>query len=568
MSKPTKAIVAAGHEHTARAAVEVLRSGGNAFDAVIAAHFAACVTEPVLSSLAGGSYLLAHTSQGRMHIYDFFAHTPGARRSSTETEFYPISANFGQTQQEFHIGMGAFAVPGAVRGLFAIHRDLCRMPMRDLIEPAITLARQGVRMNRFQSYILEIVRPIYEASPEAMSVFGKRMDGDADPPGAQSPPGTSTLQSPPATSTLHSPPGTSGQQSPPGTSAQQSPPGTPGLRLVKEGELLQQPALADMLEMLSIEGEDLFYRGEIAAMIDRLSRDRGGHVTRDDMASYRMHYRKPLQTTRGKSTLFLNPPPSSGGSLIAFALHLLEASHAHKRPYGSSAYLTAMARAQELTELARLERMDRSGTLEDMLDPGLLHRFVEQMHEQPRFNRGTTHISILDADGNAASLTTSNGEGCGVMLPGTGIMLNNMLGEEDLHPAGLDRWPTNTRITSMMTPAMARLSGNRLVALGSGGSNRLRTAILQVLVNLIDYNMSLEEAVHAPRLHCEKGHLALEPGFSQTALTPLLGRWPDHRIWDEENLFFGGTHAVLLGPDGFQGCGDPRRGGISLRVDG
>lgn len=518
-------MVAAGHEHSARAATEVLRSGGNAFDAVIAAHFAACVAEPVLSSLAGGSYLLAHTSEGRIQIYDFFTHTPHVKRPGSDTEFYPITADFGQTSQEFHIGMGAFAVPGTVRGLFAIHRDLCRMPMRDLVQPAITLARDGVLMNRFQSYILDIVRAIYEASPEAMSVFGMRVDGDGSPEKT-------------------------------------------ALRLIKQGELLQQPALADMLEMLAIEGEDLFYRGEIAAMIDQLSRDRGGHVTRHDMDCYQMQYRKPLQAMRGETTLYLNPPPSSGGTLVAFALQLLEATPAGRRPYGSAAFLSAMARAQELTELARLEHMDKTGALEHLLSSEMVGRFMKQMTDQPRFNRGTTHISVIDVDGNAASLTTSNGEGCGVMLPGTGIMLNNMLGEEDLHPGGFDQWPTNTRITSMMTPTMARLTGNRLVALGSGGSNRLRTAILQVLVHLIDYNMPLEEAVNAPRLHCEKGHLALEPGFSPKELAPLLSQRANHKLWDEQNLFFGGTHAVLLGPDGFQGCGDPRRGGVCVRVDG
>jgi gamma-glutamyltranspeptidase/glutathione hydrolase len=124
--------------------------------------------------------------------------------------------------------------------------------------------------------------------------------------------------------------------------------------------------------------------------------------------------------------------------------------------------------------------------------------------------RGTTHISVIDAAGNAASLTLSNGEGCGHVLPVTGIMLNNMLGEEDLNPEGFHRWGEDLRLSSMMAPTLAEHAG-RLIALGSGGSNRLRTAILQVLCNLIDLGLSPEASVAAPRIHLERGKISIEP---------------------------------------------------------
>jgi len=142
-------------------------------------------------------------------------------------------------------------------------------------------------------------------------------------------------------------------------------------------------------------------------------------------------------------------------------------------------------------------------------------------------------------------------------------MLNNMLGEEDLNPAGFGRWDTNVRVSSMMAPTITR-SGDRLVALGSGGSNRLRTAILQALINLIDFDMDPQAAVFAPRIHFERGHLHIEPGFDEEALAGVQRQYPDATLWHETNLYFGGTHTVMWDGKRFSGCGDPRRGGVFL----
>jgi gamma-glutamyltranspeptidase/glutathione hydrolase len=136
-SSNIKGVVAAGHEETARAAELILQQGGNAFDAVVAAHFAACVAEPVLTSLGGGGYLLAHAPSNQHFIYDFFVQTPRAKRPAIDLDFKPIHADFGTAKQEFHIGLGAIATPGTIKGLYAIHRDLCTLPMDNLLEPII-----------------------------------------------------------------------------------------------------------------------------------------------------------------------------------------------------------------------------------------------------------------------------------------------------------------------------------------------------------------------------------------------------------------------------------------------
>ena len=514
-----KGVVAAGHEETAKAAEIILQEGGNAFDAVVAAHLAACVAEPVLSSLGGGGFLLAHTAYGVDRLYDFFVQTPKRRRSVEETDFYPISADFGTARQEFHIGPGAIATPGTVKGLFAVHKELCSMPMTLLAQPAIERARDGLRMNAFQAYIFDIVQAIYTASPDRCEVYRSRED--------------------PA-------------------------------RLLEEGERLLQPELADALDALAREGEALFYQGEIAERIARLCAELGGHLSEADLAHYRVAKRDPLVVDyRATTRLLTNPAPSSGGVLIAFALKQIESLDLNRYRCGTAAYLDLLARVLDVTDRARIDaHLDGSGYCgaDRFLDARYLADYRAQIKGRPLCSRGTTHISIIDRQGNIASLTTSNGEGCGSFIAGTGIMLNNMLGEEDLNPGGFHRWPEDQRMTSMMAPSMIFGADGRSIALGSGGSNRIRSALLQVLLNLIDFGVDLETAVRHPRIHYEAGHLSIEGGFAGEEVQQLVAHYSDHKSWPALNLFFGGVHSVAQAADGFSGVGDPRRGGASVVV--
>jgi gamma-glutamyltranspeptidase/glutathione hydrolase len=514
-----RGVVAAGHPATAEAAEAVLQEGGNAFDAVVAAHFAACVAEPVLCSLAGGGFLLAHAEGARPLLYDFFAQTPQQRRATADIDFYPILADFGTAQQEFHIGLGAVATPGNVRGLFEIHRDLCSMPMTRLVEPAIQLAREGIRLNDFQAYIFSIIAPIYLATSASRRIF-------ADPDNPD--------------------------------------------KIIGASKLLQQHDQADFLDALAREGEDLFYRGEVADTVSQLSNEGGGHLTRSDFESYRVKKREPLSLPYRDAQVFINPPPSSGGLLIAFALDLLAQVNVADFPFGSSAYLQLLTSTMALTNHARLAtHLDETvhPNAAQLLNPDFLQQYRDQIIGRARSFRGTTHISVIDAKGNIASMTVSNGEGCGHIIPHTGVMLNNMLGEEDINPCGFHRWPLDQRMTSMMAPAIILLKDGRRAAIGSGGSNRIRSAILQVLLNLIDYNKPVEDAVNAPRIHLEGELLSIEHGFKPDELTDVMLEYPKHTVWPTQNLFFGGAHTVLSDTGNFYACGDPRRGGAVAKAD-
>jgi gamma-glutamyltranspeptidase/glutathione hydrolase len=257
----------------------------------------------------------------------------------------------------------------------------------------------------------------------------------------------------------------------------------------------------------------------------------------------------------------LNPPPAASGALIAFGLAYLEALAASGRALDAFALRSAMQATNEA-------RATHGEGLAEKLAGGVLARELREAQAHPAAYRGTTHVSVIDAEGNAASVSLSNGEGNGYIVGNFGFMLNNMLGEEDLAADGLHAWRQGTRMSSMMAPTVILEPDGTVTALGTGGSNRIRTAILQVAVNLLDHGMSLDEAVEAPRLHVERdGTISFEPGLPEAAQAEFLALGEKAHAWPERNLFFGGVHAARRNGKGdVEGAGDPRRRGQSRVV--
>jgi len=507
-----RGVVAAGHPATAAAGAAMLRAGGNAFDAVVAAALAACVSESALISLGGGGFLLAHPAAGEARLVDFFCQTP--QQPAPAVDFYPIQANFGDAVQEFHVGLGAVAVPGLVAGLAHTHRRWGRLPLATVAAPAIDLARAGTPVRPFCAYVFRILEPILTAHP----------------PGAA----------------LYAPQG----------------------KLLAAGDRLRLPALATTLERMVAEGFEGFYHGALAAQIVADCRGRG-HLTAADLAQYQVIERDPLRVTYRGYELLTNPPPSSGGSLMGFTLGLLETVPVGDLAPGSPAHVAALIGAMDTTNQARATRFDPA-----IYDPAVAQEFLAKAtlapyaaQVQASLNQwgskwgSTTHISVLDAEGNAASLTGSNGEGSTYVIPGTDIMLNNMLGEADLNPLGFHRWPPNQRLSSMMAPSVLLREGRPWVVLGSGGSNRIRTALAQVVSNLVDFRLELAAAVAAPRIHWEAGAFHAEPGYDSQVLGPLTQAYAC-TWWQRPTLYFGGVHAVGRDQAGnLVGVGDSRREG-------
>jgi gamma-glutamyltranspeptidase/glutathione hydrolase len=510
----TRGAIAAGHPKTAEAGVEMFRLGGNVFDAVVAAVLASCVTEPTLTSLAGGGFLLAHTQAGQDILFDFFSQTPRCKPDRHAIDFYPVAVNFGSVTQEFHIGLGSIAVPGTIGGLFHVHDKLGRLPRSVVMEPAIHYAKNGIEVSPFQSYCASILAPILLATAESRQMFA------------------------------------------------------PTGNLLQAGDRFAMPALAETFIYLAEEGARGFYQGDIARRLVKDCQDQGGYLTLADLEHYQVIERQPLITSYRGNFFLTNPPPSSGGALIAFALALLAQVEVGQFPFGCTKHLQLLAQVMKLTNAARADGYDAR-----LYEPDVADRFLTTHHRAPYETQllaavnkwgSTTHVSAIDGEGNAASVTTSNGEGSSYVIPGTGIMTNNMLGEADLHPSGFHQWQENVRISSMMAPTMI-LDANHQpeIVLGSGGSNRIRTAILQVISNLIDFNLSVEDAVNYPRVHWEADVFNVEPGFER--LTIDRTQFPFNQqleLWPQQNLFFGGVHAVTRSTTGdLSGAGDRRRCG-------
>lgn len=502
----TKGVIAAGHPITVEAAAEMLLDGGNAFDAALAGLLASCVPEVVLSSIGGGGFLMAQPANAREPVlYDFFAQTPSVMRPEGELDFYAINADFGPATQEFHIGAGASAVPGLIQGLFRVHADHCTLPMTRIVEPAVRAASEGVEMSPFHAYLFTIVEPILTASDAAKACFA--------PEGA----------------------------------------------LLKGSETYRNPAFAETLDGLAREGHRLFTEGEIARAIAAQSDEFGGHLTMADLKAYTVEVRAPIIWRHRGAEIALNPAPAASGALIAFALALLEGLS----PEGSPGALE-LARVMAETNTARDAQ---NADIAALTASGVIDRHLQALSNHTRVSRGTTHISVIDADGNAASASVSNGEGNGKMVGEFGFMLNNMLGEEDLNSGDFHRWAPDTRLSSMMAPSLIRETGGAITALGSGGSNRIRSAVLQVALNLIDRGLDLQQSVAAPRMHVEKsGKLSFEEGpwgdlYAEEELHQLAEVFEDIEHWPERNVFFGGVHAARALRGGFEGAGDPRREG-------
>lgn len=509
--KDSIARVASGHSETTRAAASVLEHGGNAVDALIAAAWTACVAEPVLCSPGGGGHALLRMRGRAPVVADFFTQTPSAR-CVEGPDFYPIEGNFGSEIQEFHVGTAAAAVPGMVAGLFAMHQRFGSLPMPELVKPAVTLAGEGVALNAAQAEVLRILEPIVRTDDESARVFGL---ASASAP------------------------------------------------LPAVGDSIGNAELGNFIEAIAREGPRSFYSGDIASRIAGMSTIQGGHLSLSDLQRYRVRWRRPMQwRLDGDTRVWSNPPPAFGGLMVALMTQALARRLAPGTRFGAIAHLEALVGAMRLSQ-------DQRGQLErpDCLSSSrvLMQAFRHLDQTRIRTARGTTQISIRDRAGNLAGATVSNGEGCGRVVPGCGFMLNNMLGEEDLNRLGFGNWPRNRRLSSMMAPTLVEHSGTRIL-LGSGGSNRIRTAIAQVLCNVMHFGMCLQDAVDAPRLHLEGDVLSLERGspvWSGAADAWLEGGFPDARRWTGHSLYFGGVHAVT---DDDQAA-DPRRLGAAWHDD-
>ncbi len=483
-------VVAAGHPLTARAGADVLRAGGNAVDAAVAAVLTSLVAEPLLTGLGAGGYLLVAPPGREPVLLDFFVEAPGREADPLDrAALLPVEVSFGDAVQAFHVGAASCGVYGVPAGVAAALDRFGTVPLRSLTAPAAALARAGVPVNEQQAYLFSLLAPILSSTAEARAAY--LVDG----------------------------------------------------RTPRPGERVRLPELADALDRLGAEGAAPFYTGDLGAAVSDCVLARGGLLTPADLAAYRVVEREPVRVGYRGREVFTNPPPSAGGVLLAYALAMLG------RTPGPPDDL-ALVRAMETAQRARTVEF-----FTGLPAPGFGPTFLASRLGS------TTHVSVLDDEGWACSVTCSNGEGSGVLVPGTGVHVNNMMGEQDLSPRGFFTHPPGRRLPSMMAPTVVRRDGAAELVLGSAGSNRIRSALLQVIVNAVDLGLDAQAAVDAPRLHAEDGLVYTEPGIDAAALAAA-----GHVVsrFRTRNLFFGGCQAVERRAGVLSGGGDPRRGGVAV----
>jgi gamma-glutamyltranspeptidase / glutathione hydrolase len=505
-----KGVVAAGHPLTAKAGADVLRDGGNAVDAAVACVLMSFVAESPLTGPGAGGFMLLHTAGGDSHLLDFFVVAPGRGLDGREpAALLPIDVRFSEDAvQRFNVGPSSCGAYGTTLGLAEALGRFGSARLADLTAAPARAARDGVEVVPMQAFLFEVLEPILRSTPEATAIYA------------------------------------------------------PADRLLGEGDAIRLPELGDLLDRLGAEGPSFLYQGDVAATVSDWVLERGGLLTRDDLGAYEVVERRPVGVRYHGREVLTNPPPSSGGILIADALGILERLEEPHDPFVIAEVIASTNRARD------------AEFLEGLATEGYLERFLakdalDSVATEVRARLGnTTHIAVMDVDGACASVTCSNGSCSGVIVPGTGVHLNNMLGEQDLNPLGYHRHDPGARVPSMMCPTVVLREGRPEVALGSAGSNRIRSAILQTVLAVVDHGLPAQEAVSSARLHVEGREVEAEPGVDPASLDRLERVGWMVRRWAERNLFFGGVQAVARNPETGEltGGGDPRRGGVATVV--
>jgi gamma-glutamyltranspeptidase/glutathione hydrolase len=498
----------AGTPFAAEAAAEAYRAGGNAADAAVAAAAAVSVTEPLLSSIGGGGFALVRDPAGGAELIDYYDAMPGkglpqsafGAGGSPQTVVLKYGAGVNST-----VGGASVAVPGALRGWEALLERHGRLTLAETLAPAVRFAREGFRVCKTSAMWFQVAEEVLRLTEETRKNFFTED------------------------------------------------------RVYLEGEEMRSPELAETLEEIGQEGASLFYEGPLARQLSSYILKMGGIITERDLTEYEANIREPLSVGYGPGTVYTNGPPSAGGATLAQMLKIVSAYDLAAMPEAD--YVRVMAGAMKLAlrdrETAYVEGDENARVAERLTSE-------EYAQEQRRRIFGafgsphTTHLSCVDAEGYVVSITATMGYGSGLVIPGTGIPMNNTLGEPELNPKGFHSLAPGERLISSMSPTIVSSEEGGLIALGSPGASRIPTAILQTLVNVLDFGMPLESAVLAPRFHAEGGLFAYEVG----ARTADLDSYDQVLAYEEPSMYFGGVNAVRRTPEGlFEAAADPRRAG-------
>ncbi|MBC9957039.1 gamma-glutamyltransferase [Yimella sp. cx-51] len=494
--------VAAPNALAAQAGLDLIHLGGTATDAAIAAMLATYVSEPGIVSALGSAFVNIWPDAGEPVVVDGNCEMPG--RGLPTDRFggglRKVDLAYGGGIT-IYAGAGSAATPGAFKAFEEAHRRYGRASWADITAPAIDIARRGFRLGAAAASYLEIVGDsLYGFDPQTRAAHF--VDD----------------------------------------------------RPARVGQVITAPDLADSFQALADEGFDLFYRGDLGRRVAQHVIGEGGLITREDLQSYQATVRPATVDRVGSWRLATNPPPSIGGPVLATMLRLLQ------RRGDDAAQIIAV---QRMVLSYRAAALDAAADLESA-GAELLEALAENELTSLPSSQDTAHVSAVDSQGNACALTSSAGYSSGVTVPGTGLVLNNCLGEPELNRRGLHAVPPGTRLASNMAPTTGRSDDGAVLAVGSPGADRITTALMQVLAAHCLRDAALQDAINAPRVHVSvdfatgdqrieaEPDAAIEQAASATGL-PLVAH-------SRHAMYFGGVGAAKRKADGdLQAAADPRR---------
>lgn len=528
----SQGVVAAAHPLAAQAGLDVLKKGGNAFDAAVATAFTLGVVEPNASGMGGGGFAIVYVAkENKSYVVDFREVAPAKGKA----EFYKRDEKGKILDDALATGWFSAGVPGEVAGMELINKKFGSMKWAELIQPAIKQAEEGLVISETLSKITTDEFDRMQKFP-SKAFFEKTFIQDGLP--------------------------------------------------VQTGDKVINKEYAESLKKVASGGAEVFYKGEIAdAIAKAYEKDGSGWITKEDLAGYKAIIREPLQSTYRGYTIEVVPPPSSGGLTVSEMLNILEGYDNAKIGAGSADYIHNFIETQKLAFADRgkymgdpdFVKIPAMGLLSKKYANELRKQINPQKASDDKVNPGnpnpyeagsTTSFSIIDKEGNMISVTKSINHfyGGGVVPAGTGIMMNDHMEDFDGAIGKINSPEPGKKPLSSMSPVVVLKDGKPFMTLGSPGGPRIIPAVVNVLINVIDFGMDMQPAIEAARYHNPNGKTTdIESSLAPDVIKNLESRGHKISLKSPLDLYFGGVQGIMYAPDGkLHGGADPRRDGVAV----